>query len=326
MNSSDLRHNSLRQWLTSILKVPFSLQPMAPGAGLRRYFRVAVANNHFVVMDAPGAEKCAAFIELAQAFGLLGVQVPVIHAADMQQGFLLLTDFGQVTYGECLNPANADELYQQAFSALLRIQSYPQTGNYPLPLFDMVHYREKMGWFIEFYLRSMLNFPLTIQQQMDCERLFDLLIATAQQQPKTGVHYDFHCRNLMKLPNAQTGVLDFQDAVYGPVTYDLMSLLRDCYVDWPAPQVQKWMQQYQQAALSAGILTQEDPDLWMRWCDFSSAQRHIKCIGLFARFHVLGHSADYLVYIPRLLNYLREIAARYPEMARFHDLLEKIPV
>lgn len=326
MNSSELRRFHLQEWLTTVLNIPYTLQSMTPGAGLRRYFRVTAGHDHFVVMDAPAGEKCLAFMQLSQVFRALGVQVPVIHAAEIQQGFLLLTDLGHKTYSECLTAANADKLYQHAFSALLRIQSCPQNGHYTLPQFDMVHYREKMGWFIEFYLRRILNFPLTRQQQSDCEHLFDLLIATAEQQPKTCVHYDYHCRNLMQLPHDQTGVLDFQDAVYGPVTYDLMSLLRDCYIDWPAEQVQKWVRQYHREALSAGILVQEDPALWMRWCDFSSAQRHIKCIGLFARFQVLGHSTEYLVYIPRLLNYLREISARYSEMAGLRNLLEKIPV
>ena len=248
-----------------------------------------------------------AFVRLAQAFQGLGVCVPQIQAADLQQGFLLLTDLGSRLYEQVLTAENADALYQQAFAALLRIQAYPTAGDDPLKPFDMVHYREKMGWFLEFYCHRYLQLSLTPSQRQACEREFDLLINTAQQQPQTCVHYDFHCRNLMLTADNQVAVLDFQDAVRGPITYDLMALLRDCYLDWPASRVQAWMQYYQQAALSAGILTQEDPVLWRQWCDFSSVQRHIKCIGLLARFHALGHTDAYLVYIPRLLKYLREL-------------------
>jgi hypothetical protein len=221
-----------------------------------------------------------------------------------------------------LTSENAEDLYLQAFTALLRLQSYPQRV---LKTFDFVHYREKMQWFVEFFLRHYLKLSLTARQQQDCERLFDLLILTAEQQPKVCVHYDYHCRNLVRLPDGQTGVLDFQDAVYGPVTYDLVSLLRDCYIDWPTSRALAWLSQYQQMALKVGVLNEEDPQLWMRWCDFSSVQRHIKCIGLFSRFHVLGQTSDYLVYISRLLNYLREISGRYAVMSAFRDILGKLP-
>lgn len=325
MDKTELRYSALQRWLETVLPTPVVLQPMAPGAGVRRYFRVGAADQRFVVMDSPADEKFKTFVRLTEAFQRLGVHVPSIHAVDWPQGFLLLTDFGDHLYEHLLNAENADRLYQQAWTALLRIQSYSKTSDPALKPFDMVYYREKMNWFIEFYWRRRLKCSLTLKQEQECERLFDLLIATAEQQPKTCVHYDYHCRNLMVLPHDQVGVLDFQDAVLGPVTYDLMSLLRDCYIDWPAARVQGWLQQYQQAALVAGIVSQEDPVLWQRWCDFSSVQRHIKCIGLFARFQVLGYSMDYLPYIPRLLRYLREITARYPEMAGFQVLLEKIP-
>lgn len=325
MNKTELRLISLQEWLSSVLKAEFTLQTMKPGAGLRRYHRVKSATASFVVMDSQPDAKFFAFKQLAQSWLSLGVQVPVIYAADNQQGFLLLSDFGEATYGEMLTQDNADHLYQQAFKALLRIQSYPLQGEHRLPDFDLVHYREKMGWFFEFYCRHILKCSLTAVQQAEHERLLDLIVGAASQQPQACVHYDYHSRNLILLPDNQTGVLDFQDAVRGPLTYDLMALLRDCYLDWPVSWVQAWLLQYQQAALTAGLAITEDPALWRRWCDFSSVQRHIKCIGLFSRFKVTGHSADYLVYIPRLLNYLREISARYPEMASLHELVRQIP-
>jgi len=322
---SELRTFALQDWLSAVLPAPLAWQPMTPGAGRRRYFRVTDAQaRSWVVMDAPADAKCAAFLKLAQAFRAVGVQTPVVQAADLQQGFLLLTDLGCDLYGDLLNAQNADALYQSAFTALLRIQSYAGTADSPLLEFDWVHYREKMTWFIEFFCQRYLNLSLTPRQHADCHRVFDLLLESGDAQPKTCVHYDYHCRNLLRLPDGQAGVLDFQDAVRGPIAYDIVSLLRDCYIDWPVVRVREWLRQYQQVALNAGVLRDEDPALWLRWCDFSGLQRHLKCVGLFTRFHVIGHTSDYLVYLPRLLNYLREVSARYLQTRPLYELLEKI--
>ena len=325
MNHTKSRQEALQGWLRQTVNAPFELQSMTPGAGHRRYFRVTTASECFVVMDTVPDEKWIAFIQLTPRLASLGIRTPQIYAADREHGFLLLTDFGSQLYEQVLTTDNADSLYRLAFAALLRLQSYSRSEGYSLKPFDMVHYREKMSWLVEFFCRRYLNVGLTARQAKECDRLFDLLINTAMQQPKTAVHYDYHCRNLILLPNQEVGVLDFQDAVHGPITYDLMSLLRDCYIDWPASRVMEWLLSYQRLALASGILRQEDPSVWTRWCDFSSAQRHIKCIGLFARFHVQGHSSDYLAYIPRLLSYLRDISARYAEMAKFAELLEGLP-
>lgn len=319
------RQAVLRKWLDSVLGPELTLQVMKPGAGARRYYRIQSPQASYVVMASQPDSQYFAFIQLAGSLRALGVSVPVIHAANDEQGFLLLSDFGEATYCEILTAENADQLYQQAFQALLRIQSYPSQGDHRLRDFDLVHYREKMGWFLQFYCQLYLQYTVNTAEQLAFERLLDLLVNTAAQQPQTCVHYDFHSRNLLLLADNQTGVLDFQDAVRGPVCYDLMALLRDCYVDWPVSQVQAWLQRYHQLALAAGMPLTEDPLLWRRWCDFNSVQRHIKCIGLFARFQVTGHSADYLAYIPRSLTYLREVSARYPEMTVLHQLTMKIP-
>lgn len=324
MYDSTLRHKALLEWLSSVVSAPFSLQPMASGAGPRRYYRIHQADRPLVVMDALPDEKLTNFIRLAKAFDEVGVRAPNVLAVDKTQGFALLTDLGKDLYGNILTALNVDELYQQAFEALLRIQSdhFP----YPLKPFDLEHYHEKMQWFIEFFLQRYLNFSLSRRQRCDCERLLDSLLLMADRQPKVCVHYDYHCRNLIRMADGQAGVLDFQDAVRGPITYDLMSLLRDCYIDWPESQVRLWQEQYRLKALTAGILAEEDPKLWMRWCDYSSTQRHIKCIGLFARYHVMGHSSEHLTCIPRLLNYLCESSSRYKEMAVFYNILGRLPI
>ncbi len=323
MNKIGDRNVLMQNWLNSVLDQPFKLEPMPPGAGLRRYSRIEMVDKSFVVMDSPPDGKCLAFIQLSQSFLELGIHVPKVYETDLKQGFLLLSDLGKKSYFDSLNSSNADRLYRQAFTALLRIQSYSDDFSYRLPKFDMKHYREKMDWFLEFYFQKLLDAQLAAADQKEFESLFDLLIETSQEQPQVCVHYDYHSRNLMDIPQI-TGVLDFQDAVLGPLTYDLMSLLRDCYIDWPSQHVRDWMEHYRCQVLSAGILKIDNPQLWLRWCDFSSLQRHIKCIGLFARFHVLGHSSDYLQYIPRSLNYLREVSLRYPEMVKINNLLEKI--
>lgn len=319
MRTQEIRYRDLQQWLKTVLEGQFEWHPMTPGAGKRRYFRLAGAG--LVVMDAPVDEKCKAFVQLASEFRTVGVQTPHVHAADLHQGFLLLTDFGDELYYRALNHDNADSLYRQALATLLCIQTYASPALSP---FDMVYYREKMAWFNEFYLQRYLNFSLSAGQRRDSEALYDLLIDTAERQPAVCVHYDYHSRNLVHLSDGQVGVLDFQDAVCGPITYDLMSLLRDCYRDWPWTRVQRWLQEYQQLALAKGVLAEEDPALWLRWCDFSTVQRHLKCIGLFARFHILGHSSEYLNYIPRSLHYLREIAYRYKELSSLQTVLEKL--
>lgn len=316
----------MREWLQTVLDEPFQLEPLTPGAGLRRYFRVVLPKTTYVVMSAEaGDEKSETFVQLSHAFQAVGVCTPTIYASDLSQGFLLLTDFGTSLYESLLNDETADFLYQNAFSSLLRLQSYPKNAPSPLRSFDMDHYRLKMTWFYEYYCQRYLNIALTKQHIEDLHRMFDTLITTATQQPVVCVHYDYHCRNLMQLPNHQVGVLDFQDAVWGPITYDLMSLLCDCYVQWPESRVQYWSDQYLQKALHAGLLSDENPKQWRQWCDFSSLQRQIKCVGLFARFHVTGHSSSYLTYIPRMLRNLQRIADRYEASSPLSDLLRKLP-
>ncbi len=324
MNISENRRLSLARWLTTVLPAGFDFCPMVSGAGHRRYWRVKNQHQSWVVMDSEVDEKFKIFMTLSRALFNAGVPVPQIMAAEPIQGFLLLTDFGDNLYEKVLSLANADQLYLRAFESLISIQRFSQHQDYSLPVFDMMHYREKMQWFIEFYLQQYLQYHLDSACRSQCQSLFDYIIETAQQQYCTVVHYDYHCRNLCVIEQGRAGVLDFQDAVYGPVTYDLMALLRDCYIDWPPDKVQKWQEQFRLLAQSERVFPKIGPELWQRWCDFSSAQRHIKNIGLFARFHILGQHSAYLNYIPRLLNYLREISARHPEMKNFHHLLEEI--
>ncbi len=325
MNILETRQQSLFHWISGVVPGKAVVRPMASGAGNRRYWRIENGNGTWVAMDSAVDEKFNAFMALSSALFAAAVPVPQIIAAEQNLGFLLLTDFGDNLYEKVLSAANADQLYLRAFESLIAIQRFAQSQEYTLPAFDMKHYREKMQWFIEFYLQKYLKFNLDEGRRHLLQNLFDLIIEAVQRQTVACVHYDYHCRNLCLLAQGQAGVLDFQDAVRGPVTYDLMALLRDCYIDWPPEKVLGWQQQFRFMAQYAGIIPKTGPELWRHWCDFASAMRHIKNIGLFARFQVLGLHSSYLEYIPRLLNYLREISARHPEMKGFRILLEELP-
>lgn len=321
------RLTALQQWLDQAPHhAPITIQPLGVSAGIshRRYYRVMIDQQSYVAMDAAEDQKCARFVELAQQFRTLGVQTPEIYRQDLAQGFLLLTDFGDHLYYDALTPANATELYQRAFTSLLQIQSYPFKCNTPLAPFDMDLYRHKMSWFSEYYCQQQLGFNLTEKQKNILDQSITLLIEAAQQQPQVGVHYDYHSRNLMLLDQQQVGVLDFQDAVRGPISYDLIALLRDCYIDWPPEQVATWIESFRQQALQAGILTEDNPQQFKRWCDWTTLQRHLKCIGIFARLNIQTHQSNYLAYIPRSLNYIRQVSCLYPEFEALDQLLEQL--
>jgi N-acetylmuramate 1-kinase len=324
MEITQIRQLALGQWLSQVINQPYELKVINPGAGVRRYYRVTTDHQTFVVMDAFGDQKLKNFIELADSFRTLAVRTPKILSADNAQGLLLLTDLGSQSFSDVLTADNVDHLYSQALTTLLKIQKYPTHSFFSLKNFDMPLFRLKMNWFLEYYLQRELQLDIGLSLQNNLQYLFDLLIAGLSEQSKTCVHYDYHCKNLMWMSDGEPGVLDFQDAVWGPITFDLMSLLRDCYIDWPVSRVNTWLQQYHRAALQSGASCTEDPALWQRWCDYSSAVRHIKCVGQFAHFHVTGYSSEYLIYIPRIIQYLKEVSARYHEMASLNKLLEAI--
>ncbi|MBS0352070.1 MAG: phosphotransferase [Proteobacteria bacterium] len=318
------RQLALNRWLSQNLATPYKIDTIKSGAGTRRYFRVITQDKNLVVMDGYQDKKLKNFIELSAAFKKLSVETPEVLQAEMELGFLLLTDFGNQSFSDALNLANVNNLYATAMETLLKIQKYPATALFPLQNFDTKTFRLKMDWFLEYYLQQMLKLNINMPLQNEMRRLFDYLIASLMDQPITCVHYDYHCKNLMLLADNKPGVLDFQDAVWGPITFDLMSLVRDCYVDWPNSMVLAWIQQFHRAVLQSATVCTEDPTLWQKWCDYSSAVRHIKCIGQFAHFHITGYSSEYLMYIPRVVRYLKEVAVVYPEMASLAKLLEAI--
>ncbi|ABS76764.2 aminoglycoside phosphotransferase family protein [Coxiella burnetii] len=316
----------LESWLNTVLEQPFKRLSLLPGdASVRRYFRVYCKDITYVAMDASlQKESCEAFIAIAKAFYKLGLNVPVIYAEDKKQGFLLLTDFGDQLYAHALNKKTADELYRRAFNDLLRIQSCQKIEDYALPQFTADLYYQEMSWFRDWYLEKYLKTPLSLKEEETLENIFQLLIKTALSQPQICAHRDYHSRNLMVVANHhQPGILDFQDALYGPVTYDLLSLLRDCYIDWPIDQVETWVLAYQRQACQAGLLEEKDEREFLRWFDWIGLQRHLKCIGLFARLNERDGKPLYLQYIPRVMRYAWAVCERYSEFKGLKSLLEK---
>jgi len=322
----DGRLKMLRDWLQDNLETPMQrIVPLASDASFRRYFRVHCGDTTYVAMDAPPEkESCEPFVAIAKTFHKLGLNVPVIYAENVEHGFLLLTDFGDQLYLDALTPRTCNTLYQKAFDDLMLLQSCQNFEGYVLPKFDAALYLEEMSWFRDWYLERLLKISLTHSESVALDNIYSMLIQDALLQPQVCVHRDYHSRNLMLInEKSQPGILDFQDAVLGPITYDLLSLLRDCYIDWPPEQVQKWASVFHKQALQAGLLDEEEPKQFMRWFDWIGLQRNLKCIGIFARLSERDHKSSYLQYIPRVIKYAVDVCDRYPEFADLKSLLNK---
>ncbi len=315
------RHVSLRNWLAAVLDgAAFALAPASSDASFRRYWRVSVAERTLIAMDAPPAvEDCGRFADLARRFRAIGINTPEIYAEDRAQGFLLMTDFGDRVYLDQLDASTADRLYGDALNALAVMQSHaPQFG---LPDYDAPFLKRELALFSEWFLRGQLGLTLTDAEQGLLCRVDDFLIHHALEQPQVCVHRDFHSRNLMLTQHDSPGVLDFQDAVIGPVTYDLVSLLRDCYIVWPTERVTGWALGYQQRLHQMGVLQEDDPVRFLRWFDLMGMQRHLKVCGIFARLHQRDGKSQYLDDLPRTFGYLLAVAEKYTELSDFYRFL-----
>jgi aminoglycoside/choline kinase family phosphotransferase len=323
----------LTQWLEKVVDGgDFQIAPASADASFRRYFRVtkSVASSgnsadSLIVMDAPpDKEDSEPFIKISRLLEKIGVNVPQVVETDMQQGFLLLTDLGSEPYLDALNEQTVERLYADALDALLRIQRDAPRDEKILPLYDRELLFREMELFREWYLRRHCNLLLTVQQQEQLDSVFQLLAESALAQPQVFVHRDYHSRNLMVTPDNNPGILDFQDAVIGPVTYDLVSLLRDCYIEWPREQVEQWALAYLHRAAEAGVfeLTANiTDDVLLRWFDWMGLQRHIKVAGIFARLYLRDGKSGYLKDIPLSLAYMSDVCARYEELEPLHVLL-----
>jgi aminoglycoside/choline kinase family phosphotransferase len=352
------RLDALTNWLREVLNVEatgaqqtvdFHLTPASTDASFRRYFRLQVsqaqadrlhaphletrAANHatdspvtLIAMDAPpDKEETAPFVRVANLLVAIGLNAPRVLAQNAEQGFLLLGDLGTQAYLDVLNEDTVESLYADALNALWLMQRDAPRDTTLLPPYDEPLLRREMALFSEWYCEQYCKLQFSPAQRSGLEAVFQQLSAAALAQPQVFVHRDYHSRNLMRVAENNPGILDFQDAVIGPVTYDLVSLLRDCYIAWPRQRVERWALDYLHHAAETGLIPRESDATWLRWFDWMGVQRHLKAVGIFARLYLRDGKAGYLNDIPRTLNYIRDVSARYPELQPLHALLEELP-
>lgn len=314
------RLDQLRDWLADLAEVDGTvrLETASEDASFRRYFRVFHDGPPMVVMDAPPEkEDCGPFVRVDRMLRDAGVHAPRLHAQDLERGFLLLEDLGNTTYLEALrHDADPDPLYRRAIEALVAMQSGIDCGATPLPPFSRDRLMEEMALFRDWFLGSHLGLRLTPDIVRTLEQVFEYLAGESLVQPQYFVHRDYHSRNLMVL-EGEPGVLDFQDAVAGPVSYDLVSLLRDCYIAWPADRVEGWVRVYRERAEAAGIDVGPDHETFVHWFNLTGIQRHLKAIGIFSRLYHRDGKPGYLGDIPRTLRYIALNAPAYPVLQEF---------
>lgn len=324
MIHADTRREALQRWLAAQLRAArFSLEPASEDASFRRYWRARLEDGRtFVVMDAPpDKEDCRPFARVAGLLRAAGVHAPEIFAQDHGLGFLLLADLGTTTYLEALNADNAARLFADATEALVRWQIATRQGE--LPPYDEPLLRREINLFPEWYVARHLGIELSASQNSALEDVFRLLLESALAQPRVYVHRDYMPRNLMVCePNP--GVLDFQDAVLGPITYDMVSLLRDAFISWDEERVLDWSVRYWEKAKRAALPVVADfPEFW-RALEWMGLQRHLKVLGIFARIRYRDGKPKYLEDAPRFIGYTRAVATRYRELAPLARLLDEI--
>ena len=317
------RQQLLNDWLQSLYPAQsFSLAPASADASFRRYFRATFADRTLVVMDAPPQhEDCRPFIRIAQLFAAAGVHVPEIIAQDLEQGFLLLSDLGNTTYLEALNTDSNRVLYADACTALIKIQQASREN--VLPAYDEALLLREMRLFPEWYIGKHLQQTLSEKQTATLETAFQHIAQNNLAQPRVYVHRDYHSRNLMvTLPNP--GILDFQDAVYGPITYDLVSLFKDAYIGWREADVLDWLIRYWENARKAGLPVHEDFGAFYRDYEWMGVQRHLKVLGIFARLCHRDGKEGYLKDMPLVMSYLRRACERYIDLKPLLHLLNEL--
>ena len=310
------RLRQLEHWLEQTCgSSRFTVAPASADASFRRYFRVALDDGStLVAMDAPpDKEDCGPFVMVAERLSAAGIHVPEIHASDLAKGFLLLEDLGSRAYLNQLDDDSADALYGDAVAALLKMQQSADSRS--LPPFDRAMLMREMQLFPDWLLSRHLGLTLSASEQAMLMRTFELLADSALDQPTVFVHRDYHSRNLMVVDRANPGVIDFQDAVAGPVTYDLVSLLRDCYIAWPQERQAIWVNGYFDAAARASLLDGVDRETFFTWFDLMGVQRHLKAAGIFARLCHRDGKSGYLADIPRTLNYIVDAGTAHTSVA-----------
>ena len=321
----DSRRAALAAWLRDVLATSaFRLEPASEDASFRRYFRVHTGTRPRIAMDAPPPmEDCRPFVSVLGLLRAAGVHVPALYAADMERGFLLLDDLGTRCYLDAFHEEGPEGLYSDAFEALLDMQS--RIGRGQVPPYDECRLRGELDLFPRWFLGRHLGIELDGSLSRALEATFGALLGACREQPQVFVHRDYHSRNLMRVDDHSPGVIDFQDAVDGPVTYDLVSLLRDVYVRWPEDRVARWVDAYHDLAVARGLV-EPDRARFRRWFDLTGVQRHLKVAGTFARLWHRDHKPRYLDDLPLTLAYLAQVAPRHPETEAVVRVLDELDV
>jgi aminoglycoside/choline kinase family phosphotransferase len=325
-DASDSRLADLTRWVFEDLGFAGSrIEPASADASFRRYFRVIRGGDTYIVMDAPpGKEDLGPFVTVARILLGMGLNAPVILARDSKQGFLFLSDLGSRQYlDELKTDGAADRLYADALDALATMQTADRGQARGLPPYDHALLMREMELMPEWFLRRHLGLEISAAERGMLNRLFEALSRSALSQPAAFVHRDYHSRNLLVTPDNNPGILDFQDAVWGPVTYDLVSLIKDCYIAWPPARVRTWALRYREQLLAGGFPLELGEAEFIHGFDLVGLQRHIKVLGIFARLYYRDGKSQYLNDLPRVLNYTREAAAQYAETAEFSEFIAR---
>jgi len=316
------RYASLQDWIARQFPgKAFTLSPASADASFRRYFRVTFPDSTLIAMDAPPPqEDCRPFVRVAALMADANIHVPAVLAQDLVRGFLLLSDLGATTYLAALNPGNADQLFSDAIDTLVRWQLASRED--VLPAYDKALLRRELDLFPEWYIGRHLGITLSSQQSESLNKIFGLILAANLAQPKVYVHRDYMPRNLM-VSNPNPGVLDFQDAVFGPISYDVASLFKDAFLSWEEERVLDWTVHYWERARRAGLPVNEDFGVFYRDFEWMGLQRHLKVLGIFARICHRDGKPGYVEDTPRFLGYVRAVALRYAALTPLLRLLDQ---
>jgi hypothetical protein len=325
MIETDARLAVIREWLSHDLRLPHErLLPASSDASFRRYFRLFTPRGTYIVMDAPpGKEDVRPYLKVGALLASLGAHVPHVHESDVARGLLLLEDLGTTPYLQRLESADdSDPLYADALRVLADIQVQGTEAAGELAPYDRAELLRELALMPEWFCRRHLGFGPSDAEQEILGSAFEFLITAALAQPQVFVHRDYHSRNLMVVAERNPGIIDFQDALRGPIGYDLVSLLKDCYICWPRARVEDWVSGYRTVLIGRGVAAASGAE-FLRDFDLIGVQRHLKVLGIFARLWHRDGKRGYLLDLPRTLDYVRDTCARYVELSALAAFLER---
>lgn len=328
----DKRFTQLSDWLTNNLSLKVtSIEPASADASFRRYFRVKITPgcsktlpHTFIAMDSPPEyEDNALFVRCTDVLKRCGLHVPTIFEKNLSQGFLAISDLGTQVFQNSLNEKSADQLYGDAMQSLLKMQSNANLND--APKYNAQKLGDEIQLFEDWYIQHYHQISLNTQEQSALKQAQQLLISNALEQPQVLVHRDYHCRNLLVTTDNNPGIIDYQDMLIGPITYDLVSLFKDCYIQWPTTKTHQWIDKFQQHSLVMGIHGCADKNQWRRWFDLMGIQRHLKVLGIFSRLYFRDNKDQYLNDIPLTYEYLINTSEQYVELQGLTDILKQHP-